>query len=194
MNFDFEFDACARMELPLPKDSITMGKKSRAKKQGTPPTVWIPLQEAFPSDPLTFACTNRSGSTMWKNDRYTVVHEPLEEGFSWISIRRNDRKACRDWRHFQRIKNELAGPDAEAIELYPAEDRLMDTANQYWLFTGPPGFRFPFGFTGRAVMTTEEELRAADAMLRAQGLEHGRATQRLEDGRTVAAFELRGTA
>jgi hypothetical protein len=35
-----------------------------------------------------------------------------------------------DWRDLQRIKNQLVGPECEAVELYPAESRKVDTANQ----------------------------------------------------------------
>jgi hypothetical protein len=38
------------------------------------------------------------------------------------------------WRDLQRIKNELIGPECEGFELYPAESRLVDTANQYWIW------------------------------------------------------------
>lgn len=94
---------------------------------------------------------------MWMNDRYTVSVTRREDGsVSSLSIRRNDRGWPRDWRDFQRIKNQLAGADAEAVELYPAESRLVDTANQFWLWCGPPGFAFPFGFDeGRSVTGPE---------------------------------------
>lgn len=84
---------------------------------------------------------------MWKNNRYTVSATRREDGsVAYLSIRRNDRRAIRDWRDFQRIKTEIAGADVEAVELFPAEGRLMDTANQYWLWCFPPGTRLPFGF------------------------------------------------
>lgn len=53
-----------------------------------------------------------------------------------LSIKRRDKKPIHDWRHLQRIKNELLGPEYEAIELYPKESRLVDSANQYhlWVF------------------------------------------------------------
>lgn len=58
-------------------------------------------------------------------------------------------------RELPAIKNELVGPENEGVELYPAESRLMDSANQYhlWVLTDPEK-RFPFGFTSRVV--TEE--------------------------------------
>lgn len=61
-----------------------------------------------------------------------------------------DGSARHDWRDFQRIKNELVAPEAEAVELFPAESRLVDTANHYhlWVF---PEYRFPFGMQAREV-------------------------------------------
>lgn len=71
-----------------------------------------------------------------------------------LSIRRLDRAPARDWRDFQAIKNQLLGDGVEAVELYPAEDRLMDTANQYHLWcVADPLFRFPFGYTAGRVVT-----------------------------------------
>lgn len=65
-------------------------------------------------------------------------------GALWLSIRRNDRKAIRDWRHFQRIKNELAGMEREGLEIFPPESSLVDGANQYHLWILPEGQTTPF--------------------------------------------------
>jgi len=67
-----------------------------------------------------------------------------------LSIKTHDRSARHDWRDLQRIKNELCGPECEAVELFPAESRLVDGANQYHLFVFRD-FRFPFGFNERLV-------------------------------------------
>lgn len=91
----------------------------------------------------------------WANDLYVVhkrVFEPEKEGdpqMIHLSIRRQDRGPARDWRDFQRIKNQLAGPDWEGVEIYPAEDRKVDGANQYHLWCFP--FRIGFGFNKRLV-------------------------------------------
>lgn len=74
----------------------------------------------------------------------------------WLSIRRRDRGTVRDWRHLQRIKNELVGENYEGMEMYPAEDRLADNANQYHLFVvDDPEFRWPWGYGDRLVTSTE---------------------------------------
>lgn len=51
-----------------------------------------------------------------------------------LSIKRRDRQPARDWRHLQAIKNQLVGRDHEAVEIFPAESRLIDTANQTHLW------------------------------------------------------------
>jgi hypothetical protein len=76
---------------------------------------------------------------------------------TYIAIKRHDKEICNDWRDFQKIKNELVGEDIEALQIYPDEKRLMDTANQYWLFCLPKGQWIPFGFTERHVDYTERK-------------------------------------
>lgn len=122
-------------------------------KQGKP---WQPLVRAEPvlkpgQPDLPFPYD------LWKNDQYVVISRTNEHGFMWLSIRREDRAAARDWRHFQRIKNEIAGPEREAVELYPAESRLADLANQYHLWVLPEGQQFPFGFKERSVSDAPDE-------------------------------------
>lgn len=126
----------------------------------TQPRPWTPMQRATPV-PLRQeqidALKERgaealvdelSAAEVWKNDRYTVIVRRSDEGdVISLSIRRNDRKPLRDWRMTQRIKNEIAGEEVEACELYPAMSRLVDTANQTFLWCAPPGKVFPFGFT-----------------------------------------------
>ena len=95
---------------------------------------------------------------VWLNNHYQVLlrrHKSTNEGqcdMIHLSIRSIDRQAKHDWRHFQRIKNELLGSEIEAVEMYPAETRLVDTSNQYhlWAFDDP-NFRFPFGYKDRLV-------------------------------------------
>lgn len=98
-----------------------------------------------------------TSTELWANDVYVVSVERRDGGtVSVLSIHRRDRKPIRDWRHMQRIKNDVAGPEVEAVELYPAESRLMDTANEYWLWCLPPGERWGFGFANREVTGAAE--------------------------------------
>lgn len=106
-----------------------------------------------------------AGSTCWLNDTYQVVMRPLpsdEHGAPYpmvhLSIKRVDREVIHDWRDLQEIKNQLVGPECEAVELYPAESRKVDAANQYHLWAlAKPGVRFPLGWNeGR--MVTDKSL------------------------------------
>lgn len=87
--------------------------------------------------------------TPWKifqNDTY-VVEAALDHPFIRLSIRRHDGGPCDRWDHLQQIKNEIVGAEFEAVELFPSEQRLVDTCNEYHLWVhSSPAFRFPFGF------------------------------------------------
>lgn len=74
-----------------------------------------------------------------------------------LSIKRRDREIIHDWRHLQQIKNMLVGEECEGFELYPAESRLTDEANQYhlWCFKSDKA-RIPVGNTARFVSGPEE--------------------------------------
>jgi hypothetical protein len=94
---------------------------------------------------------------LFHNNVYTVLKRELPAMRGWpklihLSIRRNDRKPIDDWRDKQRIKNLIVGPEHEGVELFPAEGRLVDTANQFHMFIiADPGVRFPFGYQERLV-------------------------------------------
>jgi hypothetical protein len=95
---------------------------------------------------------------VFENDTYWVgmTRRPP---FIHLDIRRHDGGTCKEWRDFQHIKNELVGPEFEAIELFPAESRLIDTANQYhlWVIADPKG-RFAVGWWRRCVLGKQIEL------------------------------------
>lgn len=113
---------------------------------------WLPF---LPTGQVVSGVPGTPDGTVWANNRYVVVvrhcgENPATGPLVWLSIKSVENDARHDWRDFQRIKNELVGEEAEAVELYPAEGRLVDTSNQFhlWCF---PEFRFPFGFSARLV-------------------------------------------
>lgn len=86
------------------------------------------------------------GEQLFVNSRYQVAIA-ADGDHVHLSIKRLDQAAVHDWRDLQRVKNELVGAECEAIELYPAESRVVDTVNQYHLWCQrDPTFRFPIGF------------------------------------------------
>jgi hypothetical protein len=74
----------------------------------------------------------------------------FEDTAMHLSFKRNDRAPVRDWRHFQAIKNEVAGFEREAIEIFPPESMLSDAANEYHLWVLPKNQISPLGFDNEA--------------------------------------------
>jgi hypothetical protein len=153
---------------PLVRATKLAQGRSRRHGGSTAPQPWIPMEPceriippevlaAADEDPAVRAAIDET-SEVWANNRYIVhVHRRDDSSVDSLSIRRQDNKAGHDWRHFQRIKNEIAGPHTEAFELYPDEDRLVDTANQFWLWCMPPGVRMPAGFPERLVAGPDKD-------------------------------------
>ena len=93
-----------------------------------------------------------AGANLYVNDTYHVRVRNIAP-FSHLAIGRHDNQPCVNWRDFQQIKNEIVGPEYEAVELFPAESRKMDTANVYHLYVvADENFRFPFGFGTRVII------------------------------------------
>jgi hypothetical protein len=102
---------------------------------------------------LTLAADTEIGE-IWANQAYHVIKRALgtppgARDPSCISLSpAHKRRPPTDWRHLPAIKNQLVGPEVEAIELYPAESRLVDTSNlrHLWCIEGDT---FSFGFDDR---------------------------------------------
>lgn len=136
-------------------------KKTKLHSGGKTTSRWTPFEKATPyRDGQDLSDLLLEHETFWVNSYYTV-HKTLldgtEEGSIHLSIRHNDRRAVRDWRHFQRIKNELAGPEREGVEVFPPESQLVDTANQYHIFVLPEGNTSPYTWrAGRRVSSNPD--------------------------------------
>lgn len=80
-------------------------------------------------------------------DANHMVHtEELKDKCGYISIKRRDKRPLNSWQDVQTIKNRLFGIEREAIQIFPAESRMVNLANQYHLFVMPEDFIIPFGF------------------------------------------------
>jgi len=132
-------------------------KLKRARAQLYAPVPWTPFVRVHTVThggvlvPVSREATGFDEA--YENSRYFVLLRRIASPLgpcTHLSLRRADRDAVHDWREMQRIKNELVGPEVEALELYPAESRLVDQANQFhlWCF---PGARIPIGFDQRAI-------------------------------------------
>jgi hypothetical protein len=140
---------------------------AEAKAGKTAETAWTPFEAATPHAPHPdlirkgAALTGQSeddvrllieqemnANRLFVNSRYQVAVREAGPAFRHLSIKRIDQTQARSWRDLQRIKNDLLGPECEAVELFPAESRLVDTANQYHLWgSTEPSFQFPFSLS-----------------------------------------------
>lgn len=75
------------------------------------------------------------------NDVFCVLDRTLSDGTRhlMISSLTGDRPS---WWEAQRIKNEIAGPDATAVEVYPPQDQVVDDADAYHLWVLPQPLPF----------------------------------------------------
>jgi hypothetical protein len=135
-----------------------MSKRKRLPK-------WTPFENGTPP-PLSaeLVAKGYKHGVFFINSRYQVeVRElsgtdaPADVRLWHLSIKRHDKDVvgAERFRDFQRIKNELVGEETEAVELYPAESRLVDTSNQYhlWCIEGAePGAFFGFGYGERRIV------------------------------------------
>jgi hypothetical protein len=110
---------------------------------------------------------NEKEPEIWESDIYQVTvrrwtHDKVfgtRGGMIQLGINSHDGTARHDWRDFQGIKNQLAGSDCEAFELYPAESRLLDPSNYYTLWCFPGLKRIKVGIDeGRRVFDADEAM------------------------------------
>jgi len=102
---------------------------------------WSPLQPIKPSERglklPPFA------TRAFSNNRFVVLindKAPTSAGSATVALV-VPNNAGRDvfWRDLQKVKNEIFGEEAVAIQYYPAESKLIDEANVYWLYVYPSG-------------------------------------------------------
>jgi hypothetical protein len=105
---------------------------------------------------------------VWRNDRCMVLahslpsvlfKDPNGEPIMITHLAMVGTKNHLDltWDEAQRAKAELLGEDTEAIELYPAADRVMEGLTERHLWVFPRGVKFPLGFVPQNVRVRPDE-------------------------------------
>src|SRR5690606_20517486 len=86
------------------------------------------------------------GMLHWESPEYYGTLRVFRAGFpvgngpfKVLGISAIDETARPDWREFQQLKNYLVGEEWEGVELYPAESRLVDPSNRFYLWCVPKG-------------------------------------------------------
>lgn len=137
---------CADLAL---RDRMMFAALPRARELvgGSPPE-WKPSGYRFVRNSNEVV----AGARVYQNDHYTANVYPENAGVIHISFSRRDGGHAVDWRDKQHMKNQLIGTENEAVEIFPAESRKADGANQFHLWAlADPKARFPIGFVGRLV-------------------------------------------
>ena len=84
-------------------------------------------------------CSRLLRTKLGNVEHVTITHQP--NGFKLSS----DGSKAFTWAEKQQIKNELFGTNRTAVEVYPTEDRLIDTADVYHLWVFDKNYKLPFG-------------------------------------------------
>ncbi len=101
------------------------------------PREWENMERGF--DPLS-KVHHTGMREEWVSKYYQVlVRRKPGRGAQCISlmITNADQSARRDWREFQRIKNEIVGEDWVGYEIYPPESKAVDPSNAFFLWCYP---------------------------------------------------------
>lgn len=102
---------------------------------------------------------------VWHNGRYQCLVKYVQsvaypeggrDALLHLSIHAQDRGPMRNWRHLQQIKNEVAGELRTAVEIFPPEDKLTDTANEFHLWVLPEDVDLGFGLGDEALVSDDE--------------------------------------
>lgn len=80
------------------------------------------------------AFTGKSASVQVSRFQHLVYGDCIH-----LWIRRHDNKPM-GWTELQRIKNEILGHDAVAVQVFPKQADVIDRANMYHLWQLGPGF------------------------------------------------------
>ena len=147
-----------RLQAALQKNQIKPGWWQDIYPQTTPSLPWEPLYR--------LGNTHVDGITdyeTWENTRYSCSVRRFKNGFFIrnrpyivIGISHAHGSAGHDWRDFQAIKNDICGKEWEGIELYPAESRLKETSNCFYIWCVEKGV-LKFGLPGGRLIYTPDQ-------------------------------------
>lgn len=96
-------------------------------------------------------------TTAHRNKVFSVLDRQAEVGVRHLAASSPSGQRP-TWPEMQRIKDELAGPEATAFEVYPPRDQVIDEADMFhiWVLRG----RLPFGLHLDTIPPAATALRA----------------------------------
>lgn len=123
------------------KEQRVVAKKLLNRPAGKFKQIDFSVAENVP-DGMTRVFKNNHYVVMIFDDKKMTVPF-LENEFSAVQAmvqRHDDKPIPNHWSELQKIKNEIFGTEAVAIEYYPEAKNLIDMANIYWLWLIPTDY------------------------------------------------------
>lgn len=84
---------------------------------------------------------------LWRNNKFLCMEFPPRHTayglVRHLAIQRTTGERVVRWGPLQRIKNETVGPEAVAVELYPAAAEVVEDVHVYHLWVLPPRYPLP---------------------------------------------------
>ena len=125
-------------DLPRSQRRILLRQERKLRNSGawgTWETVTVPRGVGRPDGWL------REVRTAKKNAVFSVLVRDLPDGVMHLAV--SSLSGTRPtWHEMQRIKNELAGPEKTAVEVYPPADEVVDGADMFHIWVLPNGLQF----------------------------------------------------
>jgi len=93
----------------------------------------------------TIPLPNGTGGVGWnmevrearKNRVFCVFIRPLADGHAHLAVSSLSGRRP-NWHEMQRIKNEIVGTEATAVEVYPPQSQMVDAADMFHIWTVDP--------------------------------------------------------
>ncbi len=103
-----------------------------------------PVTEFQQIDLSTASFIPRGMTRAYRNTRFTVMvydNSPVTTGTAIRVMvqKHDDTPILNHWKEMQNIKNKIFGSEVTAIEYYPAESKLVNDHNIYWMWIFPDG-------------------------------------------------------
>ncbi|GLQ09268.1 hypothetical protein GCM10007913_12000 [Devosia yakushimensis] len=126
-------------ELPRNQRRIALRNEQKARTSGN----WGPWNatELPMGMPGSMRGWTASVRRVHANRVWSVLERPLPDGAVHLAV--SSLSGARPtWWEMQRLKDEIAGTAATAVEIYPPRDEVIDGANMYHLWVVPDGLPY----------------------------------------------------
>lgn len=124
--------------LPRNQRRVLIAKELERRRTGNWPA-WETI--SVPKGSVGDSAWLREIHTVYRNWVFGVLRRDLADGTVHLAISSLSQTRP-TWWEAQRIKNDLAGPEATAVEVYPPQCEVVDQADMYHLWVLPSSLPF----------------------------------------------------